>query len=1514
MRKLININLLTWSLIFTQVLWPYEAIAKQNLNVDQEIQNHVMALQTAAANHASKRHFENIRSRTAALAKKIKSKYPKKAKELEDKILRPMAGMIKAKASLKGCNLEGLSGGIGLSSFKGIKACEGEIYTSIDVDSFISGMDKILDEAKGNKSTAKDRKNFADLVYSKMRNSVISKYWENKAMFQGEMPEDLQKAIVDAHGTKTIGSASTGMGMGYTSGTQEVSAGKFRGNLDKELLKRLALIQERTKGFSKKDREANKNKYFQKTKDDYRGLAKHYDRSFNMESMTKILDKKFNPHLGTWLEPNRPKVTKEEKQAYAWAKHQVETRQRAANSKPVNFDDDFGGSALMIIEQSALVKPKTNAYDMPILGAKKTETANETASKVAMKVATYMEHNKTPSYQQRNSKYAPSSLGFDARFNETLGKRTPSSTLDFPEIGSSSQVSDYDTVVVNNAMEYYGLIPKKNSNNPYHKLDDDLAIERSKESPLNDATFHSAMPSPRNDYDDDDKKQFMIAERDISLHNNINNYMALKHGVSIKRTSKSGLPYRDNEEELEVNPISKNKRRELAKYRKRIIQDMSSVTSDDAEIGKFGVTEKLAEDWLNKFDKNMDKNLKLYMKTYGGVNKVANTGDNGIKVHKNHPAIVKLGAAETKKSGSPYETPPTLIDLVNKAGSNAYLDMGKNLSGVDPRITKNGLSSYLRDEGKQSAIKRDKHQARLERGNFLIHEDKKLRNSTWRGLNESELGDEEMDAKMKQAFSEYFKDSETLMQKLDSEYTSENSGDFLKMAMKNNPGIVGQVLADHPEYAGMTCNISKEAIADQKSAQKWDRILSTAGLVLAAGSIIITGGTAALVLAGAGMAIGARQAIKSTTDYFDLENEYQLAKHHLEVLGLGNDASVQAQLEKANARFYDAIMDGALLPFEVFAFTHALKSAKSAKEAKALINAAANSSDDAISIAKSSKLKLDEVATVKVAKVESKTTTFNMSELTDTVPVKRAISSNHSKVARALPSDPVSQLNRKSTSLFEVKEGTSLRGKLKTAKPISTSGVDVIKLAKGNSLVKVKQARTFSDNTKKALKDLSKKGMTKFDDFSLDVASNLTDAERLALMEVKSGKPLSTAQKELILKAHNVELSKGFGNYTHAGKRQKMKYLKEAFPNDPELRRYAMKKGITGGYGDLSKEAVTARADKFIKANGYDLDDLADLKQFPDDYEAFLGEVAKHGDDTAKATELLAFTDDLDVIQKISSASAENAEMVKFVRANDMEAYKNALRSAESGERFALSELKSSYTSLKKQVKAVEGSFESGFTNSFKTDAASYKGKNYTKGEMEIKSDLMAGKLMEHQSLRRDADYMMKTIDDPNKVKVDFTGDSSVRANEIMQGKRGAYDSASSVDFNYGSIASDLKSAEKTDLASKFIEVKVSNSINSANKVETLKIPLGNDRVWFDNFKKIEKSAREGNEVAQRDLRRSLLELYNDSTGKSGRLRSKISTSTHDDLIDEFLDIKNGRKTVSEEKFNQMIEEYGSIK
>lgn len=98
---------------------------------------------------------------------------------------------------------------------------------------------------------------------------------------------------------------------------------------------------------------------------------------------------------------------------------------------------------------------------------------------------------------------------------------------------------------------------------------------------------------------------------------------------------------------------------------------------------------------------------------------------------------------------------------------------------------------------------------------------------------------------------------------------------------------------------------------------------------------------------------------------------------------------------------------------------------------------------------------------------------------------------------------------------------------------------------------------------------------------NLASAANLTPRERRIAAEGILGRPLTTAQSDALLRAHNVGLERGIGGYTAEDIEQKREILRGAGFSERE-RETLLWKGIAGGEGPEMLAMIQRRLDEFF--------------------------------------------------------------------------------------------------------------------------------------------------------------------------------------------------------------------------------------------------------------------------------------------------------------------------------------------
>lgn len=218
-----------------------------------------------------------------------------------------------------------------------------------------------------------------------------------------------------------------------------------------------------------------------------------------------------------------------------------------------------------------------------------------------------------------------------------------------------------------------------------------------------------------------------------------------------------------------------------------------------------------------------------------------------------------------------------------------------------------------------------RHQSRLSTarqrlGNtfFVLPKDPKKRQS-WvtRGLSQREIESEHTQEVFSAGLKDYFQSVRKLMGRLDETRQLEDPKEAIKRLIRTSPGQLPAILARYPQFAPMVCDWVDEIEADIQEDQDKDQWLMTAGLVLAAGALLLVpGGQAgglALLVGAAGMGVGAVQAHHDYSVAQEKALELQELELYQTAMGQKIDLETYRRLrEEADERRFQAALNGGL--------------------------------------------------------------------------------------------------------------------------------------------------------------------------------------------------------------------------------------------------------------------------------------------------------------------------------------------------------------------------------------------------------------------------------------------------------------------------------------------------------------------------------------------------------------------------------------------------------------------------
>ncbi len=272
--------------------------------------------------------------------------------------------------------------------------------------------------------------------------------------------------------------------------------------------------------------------------------------------------------------------------------------------------------------------------------------------------------------------------------------------------------------------------------------------------------------------------------------------------------------------------------------------------------------------------------------------------------------------------------------------------------------------------GSQTSFERGNSDARHELHLSIERNRGKARNNflSWQGngtinsaishglSDENRLTDEALSSTMK----DFFKNSLELLAKIENELADKDPRQGLKDAIAQNPGVIAQVLAKNPKYAGIACKLSKELLEDRKDEASSDTFWAVAGLIVFVGAVLLTGGLALagvgaayglLITAGVGIAVGVGEVAHNVGRSNQLKDEARNLELYFQTQGVGDPARIKELRERASEHMTTAIITGALLPLEALAIFRGIKLLKGRKALQAL-ERAARSGGDVVSLAK----------------------------------------------------------------------------------------------------------------------------------------------------------------------------------------------------------------------------------------------------------------------------------------------------------------------------------------------------------------------------------------------------------------------------------------------------------------------------------------------------------------------------------------------------------------------------------
>lgn len=196
----------------------------------------------------------------------------------------------------------------------------------------------------------------------------------------------------------------------------------------------------------------------------------------------------------------------------------------------------------------------------------------------------------------------------------------------------------------------------------------------------------------------------------------------------------------------------------------------------------------------------------------------------------------------------------------------------------------------------------------------------------------------------------YYINNLKLLSKLGDFMKSKDDGEVkevVKSAIFNNSAVAAQVVAEHPEYATMVCQLYgqkvEDGIAKDAARKEMDDQFAAAGAGLAIGGILLMASGVAtpagvgLLIGAMGIGVSAPAAVRNMVIYNDLNNRAQMAEIYLRATGSGmSQEQISKLTDEANSRWNESIFQGALTVADAGFLTLGLRSISGAQDIAAL--------------------------------------------------------------------------------------------------------------------------------------------------------------------------------------------------------------------------------------------------------------------------------------------------------------------------------------------------------------------------------------------------------------------------------------------------------------------------------------------------------------------------------------------------------------------------------------------------